>query len=95
MVQITCINKDGGDHYDRHEGITNFGWVNPDTSVRGNSNRSEMVAWLENGGYAFTKDIFGNMAKLVVRSNQGRKYVQTLADGRWTDNLLALNECRV
>lgn len=96
MVQVTCVNKDGGNHFNRYEGITNFGWVDPATGKRGNSGRMEMIRWLEGGGKAFTKDALNNVAWLVVRiSALGNKYVQTQADGRLTDNLLVLNECRV
>jgi len=96
MIQIVCINKDGGNHTNPHEGITNFGWVNSETSARGNSSRPAMVAWIENGGKAFVRDAAGNVAWLVVRTSAyGNKYVQTLADNRWTNNLLALQECRI
>ena len=27
-IQITCIKKAGGQHYDPHTAITNLGWVN-------------------------------------------------------------------
>lgn len=93
MIQIFCINKEGGHHYDPHEGISRFGWVNDQTSERGFSTRIEMVSYLERGGKAYVRDRFGGTAMLVVRVRLGRKYVKTVANGRETDNLLFLNEC--
>jgi hypothetical protein len=92
MIRITCINKDHGNHQDPHEAITRFGWISIDNK-RGFSNLAEMVSFLENNGQAFVRDRFGRTAMLIVRSRLGRKYVKTIADGRETDNLLALSEC--
>ncbi len=93
MVQILCINKEHGNHFDPHEGISRFGWVNDQTGQRGFSTRPEMVLFLEQGGRAYVRDRFGGAAMLIVRVRLGRKYVKTIADGRETDNLLFLNEC--
>jgi len=93
MLHIVCINKDGGNHQDPHEGISRFGWVNDQTNARGNFSRTEMISFLEGNGLAYVRDHFGRTAMLVVRTRLGRKYVKTIADGRETDNLLALNEC--
>ena len=94
-VKITCINKDYGDHYDPHEAITHLGWINESTNSAGKSTRQEIVDFIENGNTAYTKDTQGNIAYLVVRiSRFGNKFVKTLADGRDTNNLLELMECR-
>lgn len=93
-VKITCINKDNGDHYDKHEGITHLGWLNESTNKSGKCTRAEMIKFLEDGNRAYTKDNLGNIAYLVVRmSSAGNKYVKTVADGKYTDNLLYLVEC--
>jgi hypothetical protein len=93
-VRITCITKDYGNHYDRHEAIQYLTWVNEQTRASGRSTRLEIVQFLERRGVAYTKDAFGNVAYLVVRvSPYGNKYVKTIADGKETDNLLALPEC--
>lgn len=94
-VRIKCINKDNGDHYDAHEGITHLGWVNESDNKSGKSTRAEMVKFVEGGGKAYTKDSLGNVAYLVVRiSRSGNKYVKTVADDKETDNLLYLMECQ-
>lgn len=94
-VRITCINKDAGDHNDRHEAITHLGWINDETNVVGKSTRSQMVEFIEGGNKAYTKDSLNNIAYLVVRtSGSGNKFVKTIADGKETDNLLYLPECK-
>jgi hypothetical protein len=92
MVRIHCINKERGNHYDPHEGITRFGWIDQ-TDKRGAFTREQMIAYLERGGKAYVRDRYGDTAMLVVRDRLGRKYVKTVADGRETDNLLFLSEC--
>lgn len=94
MVQITCINKDGGNHYDPYEAILDFGWVDDQTGKTGIASRAEMIDFLEKGHRAYTKDRFNRIAWLIVSvSRFGNKYVKTVADGRETNNLLALAEC--
>lgn len=94
-VRIRCINKDNGDHYDPHEAITYLGWINESTNQTGKSTRLEMVDFIEKqSGQAYVKDVYGKIAYLVVRvSRFNNKYVKTVADGRETNNLLALMEC--
>lgn len=94
-VRITCINKDVGDHHDPHEAISHLGWINEFDKETGKSTRVGMVKFIEGGGQAYTKDGFGNVAYLVVYiSRAGNKYVKTVADGKETDNLLSLPECK-
>lgn len=96
-IRITCINKDGGHHEDPHEAITDLGWINETTQESNKSTRLQIVQWLKasSANQAYVKDAAGNVAYLVVRvSRFNNKYVQTVADGRYTNNLLALPECR-
>lgn len=95
-VRITCINKPGGYHEDEHHAISHLGWAEDGTGKTGKSTRLEMYDWIRNqGGDAYVLDSKGNKAKVETRENQnGTKYVQAYADRVWTDNLLALPECR-
>ena len=94
-IRITCINKDGGNHENPHVAISRFGWMNPDNGETGASTLVEMHKWVTNGGRAYVEDARGNRAYLVAKtSNYGNGYVQTVADGTPTDNLLRLPECR-
>jgi hypothetical protein len=93
-VRIRCIKKDGGNHNNPHEGITHYGWINPISNNSDLANRITMVSWLEkNGNYAYVKDQFGNKAYCKIVPGKNGKFLQTIADGRVTDNLLNLPEC--
>jgi len=95
-IRITCINKAEGRHDDPHTAISHLGWVDEATGKTGKSTRIEIYEWLKakDDNQAYVRDKYGNVAYLYPRENQyGTKYVQTYADKKWTDNLLALAEC--
>lgn len=93
-VRITCINKDGGNHYNPYEAIERFGWIEEKTGKTGFCTLPVLVNYIENGDYAYVTDQFGNKAYLIVQQRNGSKYVQTWLDGKLTNNLLELGECR-
>lgn len=95
-VKITCINKSGGRHADPHHAISLLGWTNEGTGETGKSTRLEVYDWIKGkGGEAYVIDPYGNKALVGTREHSnGTKYLQTYADRVWTDNLLALPECR-
>ena len=95
-IRITCINKSGGFHADPHHSITNLGWIQDGTGKTGRSSREEVYTWLKTeAGQAYVLDGRGNRAKVLPRENaNGTRFVQTVADGVWSDNLLALPECQ-
>ncbi|PIZ76303.1 DUF3892 domain-containing protein [Candidatus Peregrinibacteria bacterium CG_4_10_14_0_2_um_filter_38_24] len=95
QVRITCINKDRGNHYNPHEAVSHYGWLNPQTNESGKADRASMVVWLETqGNSAYVMDRIGNKAYCGVRkSANGNKFLQTYADQTYTDNLLNLPEC--
>lgn len=94
-VRITCIKKAGGYHEDPHVAISELGWTNEQNGQSGRSTRIEMYNFVKGGGEAFVRDRAGNTAYLVAKlSRNGNPYVQTVADGKPTDNLLKLDECR-
>jgi len=75
----------------RHEHITRIQWVQDGTTIRKDNSRAEMVDYVKKGGLAYVRDSRGDVAYLRVRvSSTGTEYVQTWADGIWSDNLLAL-----
>lgn len=94
-VRITCISKAGGDHENPHAAISNLEWVNEADGKTGDSTRLEMYDWIKNqDGYAYVRDQNGNAVRVgTAETDRGTKYVRTYADGKWTDNLLALPEC--
>ena len=95
VVRVTCINKDAGNHENPHVAIAFLGWTNLGSGESGRTSRIEMHKWVKDGGQAYVQDGYGNKAYLVAKmSPKGNPYVQTLADGTPTDNLLRLPECR-
>lgn len=84
-VQVKCINKQPRN--DPHEGITHLGgdgWKWP---------RQDVVTSIENGTNTFYTKVNGTRADIGVVNGPNGKYVRTYADGKWSDNLLALYEC--
>jgi len=94
-IRITCISKSGGYHQDPHHAIESLGWITEQTGKIGNSTRLQMHEWVSDRDHvAVVVDRVGNRARVGAHVNaHGTKYVQTYADGVWTDNLLALPEC--
>ncbi len=93
-VRIICINKSGGYHENPHEAISRFGWINEQTGESKIATREDMWKWVSDGGEAYVKDARGNIARVRAKTNSlGTKYLQTEADGKPSDNLLALREC--
>jgi hypothetical protein len=84
-VQVTCINKPNRNSL--HEHITYLG------NSTGKWPRAQVISWIENGANTFFTLERGKRANIVVRQGPTGKYVQTQADGQWTNNLLALSEC--
>ena len=88
--QVSCINKP--DRQSTHEHITHIG----NNALDWRMTREEAIRRIEAKECAFyTLDVFNNKAYVgVVRPGNGRApYLRTYADGKWTDNLLALAEC--
>jgi hypothetical protein len=94
-VQVTCISKSGGYHADPHHAIERVGWIEDGTGKTGNNSRLEMYDWIKDKqGRAYVRDGRGHSAIVGTRENaNGTRYLQTYADGVWTDNLLAQPEC--
>ena len=95
-IRITCINKSNGWHEDPHHAISYLGWTNDADGKTGKSSRLEVYNWLKqsNLNQAYVSDVRGNTAYVGTREHSnGTKFVQTYADGKWTDNLLALKDC--
>lgn len=92
-LRIRCINKDNGNHDNPHEAITHYGWQ--EGNVYKKVDRQTMVDWVKDGNTVFVMDNAGNIAYCYVRiSSAGTEFLQTYADGQYSDNLLRLPECR-
>jgi uncharacterized protein DUF3892 len=88
-IRITAVRLEGGQ---AHEHIVRLWWINPATSKAGDNSRAELVSWIETqNGKAYVEDAHGDRADVgVVTPTYGEKYLRTYADGKWTNNLLAL-----
>jgi len=87
-IKFTAIRLSGGEG---HEHIVYLWWTNPATGKTGDNTKAHLVDWVEGGGKAYVEDSWGNRADVYVRTpSYGAKYLQTKADGIWTNNLLAL-----
>lgn len=88
-IRITAIRQADGQG---HEHITHLWWTNPASGKTGDNTRAQIVTWIEDkDGKAYVDDGRGNRADVrVITPQHGHKYLRTYADGRRTDNLLAL-----
>jgi hypothetical protein len=88
-IRITAIRLSGGTG---HEHIIRLWWTNPANGKSSDNSRAEIVSFIEDkDGKAYVEDAQGNRANVgVVTPAHGSKYLRTYADGKWTDNLLAL-----
>jgi len=95
-IRITCINKDGGNHDNPHVAISHLGWIGDESGESGKSTRLEMYEWIKTQkGKAYVRGANGSTAWVgTAETENGTKYVRTYSDNTWTDNLLALPECR-
>ena len=92
-VRIIAIRKDGGNHYNPHEAISHYNWLNEDTQESAIADRPSMVAWVEKGNQAYVRSAEGTAYCYVNHSAAGTKFLQTNADDRSSNNLLNLPEC--
>lgn len=86
-VRFTEVHLVGGN---RHEHIASLRAVDAVTGQRYQDTRAGWVAYIERGNSGFVHDRYGNQINVYVNHNAYAKWVQTYADGVWTDNLLAL-----
>jgi hypothetical protein len=86
-VLVTCINKSDRDN--THESITHLG------GYQWRWTRSAVIQSIENGSNTFYTMKDGNRANVKVVDGENGKYVRTVADGKYTNNLLSLTECPI
>lgn len=85
-VQVISVHLEGGN---THEHITELKWWNPADGSTNVSSKSQMVEYVDGGGSAYVEG--APRAFLHTVHPAGRTpYVQTKADGQWSNNLLSL-----
>lgn len=73
-----------------HVHIARLKAIDAATNTPYEGSREAWVAEIEKGNTGFVHDRYGNEIGVYVNHNGYVKWVQTYADGVWTDNLLAL-----
>lgn len=71
-----------------HEHIAEVKWENRENGKSGTNSRADMVKWIDDRGDARVAN--GASYVKVGTVDAKPKYIRTYADGKWTDNLLAL-----
>lgn len=84
-VLVTCIHKQS--RHSTHEGITHLGGIGWKLS------RQEVIDLIDKKPNLFYTYVNGDKAYIKVVKGQHGDYIQTYADGKPNDNLLALPEC--
>lgn len=92
MIQITAIRLQGSPDHADHEHISSVQWRNLQTGATGESTRPAVVSWLDesNANQAVVANGASWVYVGVVRPGNRPAYLRTHADGKWSDNLLAL-----
>lgn len=91
-INITGVRKPGGVQ-NPHEAISFYRWLEDGTGKSGITDRNTVVGWVVAGTRAYVQDARGQVDCRVRASAADTRFLQTYADGRWTDNLLSLPEC--
>jgi hypothetical protein len=87
MVYVTAIRLSGGAE---HEHISSIKWLNCDDGKSGTMPLPDAVTWLESHpGLLQVADPAGPVPVRVYPRND-KKYLRTVADGKWQNNLLSL-----
>lgn len=88
MVYIYQVRMTSGGTNHRH--IASVKWKNPDSGKSGESSRAKMVEWIsKQNGSAYVCGGNAHIARVgVVKGDP--PYIRSYADGKWSDNLLAL-----
>lgn len=84
--EVTCIRTQP--RTDRHKAITHLGgkgWL---------MTRWQVTASIDSGGGVFYLQVDGKRASIQVVAGNGEPYLRSVVDNQWTDDLLALPECR-
>lgn len=85
-VYIAAIHMSGGSS---HQHISTVVWMNGSTFQSGISSRDSIVQFI-NGNNSVKVSDGTTQVDVGVWKYQGGSYLRTYADGKWTDNLLAL-----
>ncbi|MCB5187509.1 DUF3892 domain-containing protein [Methylobacillus caricis] len=91
--QVTCITKPNVNS--THESITALGGYGSNGQSWYDT-RPNVIGFIESGQHRFYTKVNNVIAWVqVVRETNKVPYLRTVADGRYTNNLLSLDQCPV
>lgn len=88
-LEITCINKTNRE--DPHDRIQNVGGEN--SGSRWKKLQTTVIVEIEAGINTFYTRVNGVRANGIVATHNGHKYIKTVNNGLYPNNLLSLPEC--
>lgn len=88
MVRITAIRMSPPSSNDTTH-IVRVKWLNPDTGKSGDTSRTGMADWIDEGGNAYVQ-VGSDSSKVITYRLNGVKYLRTTPDNTTRDNLLSL-----
>jgi hypothetical protein len=89
--QVKCINK--RDRQSRHERISHIGGDWGLYGARIKITEEQAISDIENNIFIYFVQIGTIVARLIIATHLGRKYLKTETDSTTVDNLLSLPEC--
>ena len=92
--KIVGINKDNGNHENPHEAVRAYIYEDTDGKLYFYY-RQKMVDKIKAGDSAYAHHSTYGDAECYVRSNGHTEFLQTISDGKYTNNLLSLPEYEV
>lgn len=95
LDEVQIIARRGGSDI-THHAITHYKWIRKSSDAGIIDTRQAVVNWVDQDPQlhkAFVQDKFGRKAYCGVRQLGNVRFLQTYADGVWTNNLLDLPQC--
>ncbi len=90
-IRVGCINKTDRDAF--WERISHIGGMNPD-GAKWRLTLDQAINGIETGKWSFFVMVNGVSTDVIIaKTENGHKYLKTVADGNVPNNLLSLPEC--
>ncbi|MEJ6014498.1 DUF3892 domain-containing protein [Corynebacterium sp. H127] len=87
-IQITHVHFE--EFQKTEAAITNYRWRGLESGEVGESTKPDLVQWINSGGQAFVGSGTNRVPVGVINPENGKPYLRTYADGKWTNNLVEL-----
>lgn len=88
--KVLCVQRSNRSNPD--EKIEFIGGLNAN-GTRWKVSQSRAIEAIESGKWEFYVQVNGNVADVIIATNNGNKYIKTKIDDLETNNLLSLPEC--